>query len=86
MPWFVVIWTPELIAKLATHGVTQDEFEEVVFTARRASIQVSNSNPNHLTVIGTTSAGRLLRCVWRAVDRTDIIPVTAYDHEPAAGE
>ncbi len=56
MPWFVVIWTPEIVAKLAMHGISEDEFEEVVFAAKRRAVEVSQSNPDHLTVMGTTSA------------------------------
>lgn len=30
MAYFFYIWTPEIIAHLAEHGITPEEFEEVV--------------------------------------------------------
>jgi hypothetical protein len=30
MPFYFFIWTPEIVEHLAEHGVTADEFEEVV--------------------------------------------------------
>ncbi len=57
MPFYFVIWTPEAIEHIARHGVTQDEFEQVVFSARQLAIEESVSNPDNLTVYGTTDAG-----------------------------
>lgn len=33
MPWFGFFWTQEIIDHLAEHGVTPEEFEEVVMHA-----------------------------------------------------
>jgi uncharacterized DUF497 family protein len=79
MPFYFVIWTPEAIEHLAQHGVSQDEFEQVVFCAREVAIEESASNPDNLTVLGTTDAGRELRCVWEEIDDATILPVTAYE-------
>ena len=79
MPFYFVIWTLEAIEHLEQHGVTQDEFEQVVFLSRRAVIERSDSNPDNFTVVGTTDRGRELRCVWQVIDETTIVPVTAYE-------
>ena len=34
MPFYFFVWTPEIIAHLAEHDVTSDEFEEVVHKPR----------------------------------------------------
>jgi len=49
MPWFLIIWTPEIEGHLAEHGVTPDEFEQVVMAAFARAIEQSNSSDN-LTV------------------------------------
>lgn len=75
MPWFDVIWTPEVIEHLAQHGVTADEFEEVVFSGPVRS----NKTPPRFEVVGTTMEGRLLKCVFERVDPVTVLPVTAFD-------
>ncbi|HET6426561.1 MAG TPA: hypothetical protein VFG20_22915 [Planctomycetaceae bacterium] len=79
MPFYFVIWTPEATQHLEQHGVTQDEFEQVVFASRHSTIEQSASNPDNVTVVGTTDAGRELRCVWQELDDSTILPVTAYE-------
>lgn len=78
MPFFLTIWTDEIEEYLALHGVTREEFEEVVFSSRRSMIEQSRSSEN-LTVEGFTTAGRHLRCVFAMIDETTILPVTAYE-------
>ncbi len=76
MPWFDVVWTPEIIAHLARHDVTADEFEEVVFSARSVD---PNKTAGRFEVVGLTSSQRLLMCVFEHVDGITILPVTAFE-------
>jgi len=58
--------------------VTQDEFTEVVMDAR--VIQKSRSTGLPI-VLGSTSTGKRLACVfgWLDEDETEILPVTAFE-------
>lgn len=78
MPWFDVYWSDEALEHLAEHGVTQDEFEEVVFAARVFDESDSSGRP---LVDGYTSAGRRLVCVFEYIDTISILPITAYSPE-----
>lgn len=76
MPWFQVIWTPKIIEHLARHNVTPEEFEDVVFAATRIGASRTSGRP---AVMGQTSTGRWLFCVFDYIDSATILPVTAYD-------
>ena len=76
MPYYFFIWTPEIIAHLAEHDVTPDEFEEVVTQPDFEERSRSTGNP---VVFGCTSTGRSLCCVFKRFDVDTIEPVTAYD-------
>ena len=65
MPFYFFVWTPEIIAHLAEHDVTSDEFEEV------------GTNPECEDV--SRSTGRQLCCVFKRLGDDLIEPVTAYD-------
>ncbi len=78
MPWFDVYWSDEALEHLAQHGVTQDEFEDVVFSARVFDVSDSSGRP---LVDGFTSAGRRLVCVFEYIDNISILPITAYSPE-----
>ena len=78
VPWFHVIWTPPIVNHLARHNVTPQEFEEAVFRTRAKSIRASKTS-GRLTLMGRTSTGRILYCVFEYVDSATILPVTAYD-------
>lgn len=82
MPWFMILWTPEIEDHLAEHGVTADEFEQVVMAASARAIEQSHSSQN-LTVFGKTASGREIRCVFEMIDATTILPVTAYEETEA---
>ena len=76
MPYFEFLWTDEIIAHLAEHGVGRDEFEEVVSNPRRVGVSRSSERP---CCWGETVAGRELFCVFEYFDDMTIIPVTAYE-------
>jgi uncharacterized DUF497 family protein len=76
MPLRICIWTPAIVAHLATHDVSQDEFEEVVSNPTFQECSDSSGRP---AVIGYTGTGRLLFCVFEEINETYIEPVTAYE-------
>jgi hypothetical protein len=78
MPFYIFHWTEEAIQHIAEHGVTQDEFTEVVMEA--TSIQASRRTGLPV-VFGITSTGKRLACVFEWVDESEmeVIPVTAYE-------
>ena len=80
MPWYDIIWTSAAIDHLAEHGVSPEEFEEVVLSARRSALDFSRATGLPL-IEGFTNAGRWLVCVFEYEDQVTIIPVTAYEPE-----
>ncbi|MGO8750581.1 MAG: hypothetical protein ACLQNE_31925 [Thermoguttaceae bacterium] len=76
MPYYFFVWTPEIIAHLAEHEVTPEEFEEVVSEPDYEDVSRSTGNP---IAFGRTSAGRFLCCVFKRFGNDMIEPVTAYD-------
>ena len=76
MPYYFFVWTPEMIAHLAEHEVSPEEFEEVVSDPDYEDVSRSTGNP---IAFGRTPAGRLLCCVFKRLGNDMIEPVTAYD-------
>ena len=62
MPYYFFVWTPEIIAHLAEHDVSPEEFEEVVTNSEYEDVSRSTGNP---VAFGSTSAGRRLCCVFK---------------------
>jgi hypothetical protein len=75
MPYFDFLWTDEIVAHLAEHGVTRENFEDVVSHSTRRSVSRSSGRP---CCWGETADGRQLFCVYDYLDDMTIIPVTAY--------
>ncbi len=78
MPSLLTIWNDEIVEYLQQHGVTVEEFEEVVLNARNVDHSRSSGRP---IVFGPTSTGRFLACVFEYVsgDKYEIVPVTAFE-------
>ena len=76
MPYFEYLWTDEVIAHLAEHGVSQEDFQEVVSNPRRVGVSRSSGRP---CCWGETVDGRELFCVYEYLDDLMILPVTAYE-------
>ena len=77
MAYYEFIWTDEMIDHLAEHGVSPDDFEEVVSEPDRIGYSRSSGAP---CCWGETSDGRFLFCVYDLEDdRITVIPRTAYD-------
>jgi hypothetical protein len=45
MPYYAFLWTDEIIAHLAEHGISQEDFKEVVSNPRRVSVSRSSGRP-----------------------------------------
>ena len=76
MPYYFFVWTQDVIDHLAEHGVTPEEFEQIVSAPYSEDVSRVTGNP---IAFGTTPEGRLLCCVFKRLDIDTIEPVTAYD-------
>jgi hypothetical protein len=79
MPHIEVIWTegPDgNIAHLAEHDVFPEEAEEVL---RNPTHTASSRRSGRPIAFGITRTGRHLAVVYEVIDRTTVLPVTAYD-------
>lgn len=76
MPYFQFRWTDEITAHLAEHGVSQEDFEDVVSRPERRGQSPSTSRP---CCWGETADGRYLICVYEFLDELNIVPFTAYE-------
>jgi hypothetical protein len=76
MAYIDFIWTDEIIAHLAEHGISQDDFEQVVCNPVSGGLSRSTGLP---AVWGYTPAGRYIIAVYEQVDRLTVLPVTAYE-------
>jgi uncharacterized DUF497 family protein len=76
MPFYLFQWSEELEQHLADHGVTADEFEEVVCNPDHVLKSRTTGRP---IAAGETSNGKYLMCVFELLDDMAVIPVTAYE-------
>ncbi len=77
------LWTEEIIDHLAEHGVTIEDFEEIVHCPDLRGVSRSSGRPY---CWGQTSDGRSLICVYEMLDELTILPVTAYEVSPIGEE
>jgi len=61
MPHVLFLWNDEIVEYLAQHGVTVDEFEEVVLASETVHTSRFSGRP---IVFGETSTGKFLACVF----------------------
>ncbi|MEN6451403.1 MAG: hypothetical protein ABFC96_13000 [Thermoguttaceae bacterium] len=78
MPVYSFIWNGPIEEHLAQHGVTPDEFEEVVSDPDDVDQSQSSGRP---IAFGETSNGKYLACVYDLLDGLTVLPVTAYEVE-----
>ena len=76
MAYFDFLWTDELVAHLAEHGISQDDFEHVVCHPYSKGYSRSSSLP---AVWGYTADGRYIMAVYEELDEMTVLPVTAYE-------
>ena len=80
MPFFVFIWDGENDEHVAEHGVSIDEFEQVVSDPDDVTISRSSGRP---IAFGETADGRYIACVYEELDDgVSVYPVTAYEVDP----
>lgn len=75
MPLRLCHWSAATISHLADHGVTPDEFEQVICDPDEDGFSDSSGLP---AAIGWVN-GRKLFCVFDPVDELYVEPVTAYE-------
>jgi hypothetical protein len=73
MPYFEFLWTEEIIAHLAEHGIGTKEFEEVVSNPDRRGVSRSSGRP---CCWGETADGRQLFCVYEFLERFTVGSLT----------
>lgn len=73
------------VQHLAQHGITQDEFEEVVMNDWPPSA-TSRSSGEPMS-FGWTVTGKYLACVYEAVEQNPpaVRPITAFESKPPGG-
>ena len=76
MPYFDFVWTEEIIAHLAKHYISPDDFEHVVMNPERTGQSRSSGDP---AVWGYTPDGRYIIAVYQKIDFATVVPVTAYE-------
>ena len=76
MPYYEFIWTQEIIAHLAEHDVSPDDFEQVVMNPERTGKSRSSGAP---AAWGYTQDGRYIIAVYQKIDVVTVVPVTAYE-------
>ena len=76
MPYYFFFWTDEIVAHLAEHGVTQEDFERVVSNPDDVRRSRASDLP---AAFGYTEDGHYIIAVYDFVDGVTILPVTAYE-------
>ena len=79
-----IVWTSQNVNHIETsHGVTQDEVEEVFYNNPR--FQISNSQPDdpkRYLAFGRTDEGRYLMVVFVKMENGNVKPFSARDMTP----
>jgi uncharacterized DUF497 family protein len=76
MPVRLCFWTDEAEAHLAEHGISRDDYEHAVTHVIREAVSDSSGRP---AVFGRTADGRVLFCVFEALDELFILPVSGFE-------
>ncbi len=76
MPYYFFIWDDDNERHIGEHGVTMDEFEEVVSDPDSAGESRATGRP---IAFGYTSTGKYLACVYDVDDESTVYPITAYE-------
>jgi hypothetical protein len=76
MPFYILPLDPREHRHVAEHGLSQEEFEEVVTNPEGETISRSSGNP---IAFGANQSGRVLCCVFRRIDDDVSQPITAFE-------
>ena len=75
MAYFHFIWTDEIVRHIDEHGITTQDFEDIVCHPLGTSRSKSSGLP---AAFGYTSDGRYVIAIYQMIDETTVLPVTAY--------
>lgn len=78
MPFYFFLWTDESVAHLHEHGISPDEFEEVVSDPEETDLSRTTGRP---IAFGTTTTGKYIACIYEQLDDINVFPITAYEVE-----
>ena len=76
MAYYEFFWTAAIVAHVAEHGVSQNDFEHVFCQPTSKGYSRSSGLP---AVWGYTADGRYIMAVYEVLDDMTILPVTAYE-------
>ena len=76
MPWIDIIWTDTARTKIAQHGVSEGEVEDVLTQDIQPETSRRSGRP---LVRGETEAGRPLVVVYEQVDAITVQVITAFE-------
>ncbi len=76
MSYFRFQWTDEIIDHLAQHGISQQDFEDVVCDPDKRGQSRSSGHP---AAWGYTRDGRYVIAVYEEIDEITVLPVTAFE-------
>ncbi|MCY2992880.1 MAG: hypothetical protein NTY19_34115 [Planctomycetota bacterium] len=76
MPFLDFLWTKGVIAHVAEHGITQEDFEHVVCHPDSKGFSRSSRLP---AAWGYTIDERYIMAVYEELDELTVLPVTAYE-------
>jgi uncharacterized DUF497 family protein len=75
MPHYFFQWNDDIVDYIAQHGVTPEEFEQVV--QHPIQVKTSRSTGRNLA-LGEDSEGVVIACVYEFIDKETVVPITAY--------
>jgi uncharacterized DUF497 family protein len=78
MPFYRFIWNDVAQIKVEEHGVTLDEFENIVSHPMEVEASRSTGRP---IAFGFGDDGRMIACVYEPVNELEVVPITAYEIE-----
>ena len=76
MPYYFFLWTEDVIAHIAEHDLTPEDFEKVVSRPVKQDFSRSSGSP---AAFGYIEDGRYIIAVFDFLDDMTILPITAYE-------
>jgi uncharacterized DUF497 family protein len=76
VPYYDFIWNDDLVRHLEEHGVSVEDFEQIVTNPEQIGESRSTGRP---CCWGETADGRFLFCVFEKIEPYTILPVTAFE-------
>lgn len=78
MAWFLFQWTEHNIDYIAQHGISQDDFEEVV---QHPVARGRSRRSAQRAAWGYTPDGRYIMAIYEMIDPVTVFPVNAFEVE-----